>query len=295
MFSFSIKYRRILVFSDGVHRLHLTDCLRLDHKLASLSPLTPKLDVPHFLREHSSSSLFVGIFLPPYALYISLIKSSEILDIILFLDNNEIDIAARPHVVKDSCPDGISHQLLGILLTHVRDPPGLQHGHGREGAGAHSAVWNLTGGAMSCYFVKMWSSYVNPTHDEIGPDVSLVPEQHLLDQPVGSHDPDLPASVESVELQLAGDGGCGLVTISCSSSTSTINIGGHVVKLLTILVCHDISTSGPGICSKDDPILEDDSTDSGSCLGHFGRRVSFLSEESIPLAVFKIESLRRRI
>ena len=92
--------------------------------------------------------------------------------------------------------------------------------------------------------------------------MSLVAEQHLLDQPVGSDDPDLPTGVESVELQLAGDGGSGLVTVGCSTSTSAINVGGpkernmqlkdrnslillHVVKLLTILVSHNIPTSGP--------------------------------------------------
>merc|ERR1739842_200096 len=110
-------------FSHGVHGLNLTNCLRLNHKLAPLTTLSPKLDVPHFLRKHSSSSLLVGIFLPPNALNIGLIKSSEIFDVILLLDHHEIDITARPHVVKDSCPDGIPHQLLGILLVHVRDPP----------------------------------------------------------------------------------------------------------------------------------------------------------------------------
>ena len=108
----------------------------------------------------------------------------------------------------------------------------------------------------------MWSSNINPAHDEIGPNMSLVAEQHLLDQPVGSDDPDLSTSVESVELQLAGDGGSGLVTVGCSTSTSAVNIGGpnernmqledrnglillHVVKLLTVLISHNIPTSGP--------------------------------------------------
>ena len=35
----------------------------------------------------------------------------------------------------------------------------------------------------------------------------VAPEEHLLDKPVGRHDPDLAACDQQVQLQLAGEGG----------------------------------------------------------------------------------------
>ena len=78
--------------------------------------------------------------------------------------------------------------------------------------------------------VQVRPGHVHPAHDEVGADVSLVAEQHLLDQPVSRDDPDLPAGVEPVQLQLAADGGRGLVTVSSSAGTSAVNIGGPATK-----------------------------------------------------------------
>ena len=44
-------------------------------------------------------------------------------------------------------------------------------------------------------------------------------EKHLLKQPVGRDDLSLPPGVEPVELQLVGDSGHGLVTVSTGPST----------------------------------------------------------------------------
>ena len=51
---------------------------------------------------------------------------------------------------------------------------------------------------MGGYLVQVGPSCILPTHDEVGANVPLVAEEHLLDQPAGCHVPDLSALVEPV-------------------------------------------------------------------------------------------------
>ena len=62
------------------------------------------------------------------------------------------------------------------------------------------------------------------------------------------------------------------------------------MKLLAILVGHDITASRPGVSSEDDAILEDDGADGCTGLGHLGRRVAAAGQKGIPLAVLETES-----
>ena len=66
------------------------------------------------------------------------------------------------------------------------------------------------------------------------------------------------------------------------------------MKFFTILVCYNVPSSGPGVSSQDDPILEDDRADGGSSLRHLGWLVSALGKEGIPLAVLEVEALSRK-
>ena len=66
------------------------------------------------------------------------------------------------------------------------------------------------------------------------------------------------------------------------------------MKFFTILVSDNVPSSGPGVSSQDDPILEDNRADGGSCLRHLGWLVSTLGKESIPLAVLEVETLSRK-
>ena len=113
--------------------------------------------------------------------------------------------------------------------------------------------------------VEGGSGDVDPAHDEVGADVALVPEEHLLHHPLGGHHPHLPVQyrsvqdtvqystpphlpprVESVQLQLARDGARGLVAVRGRARTRAVNIRRHEVELLAILVGHNISSCGPG-------------------------------------------------
>ena len=95
--------------------------------------------------------------------------------------------------------------------------------------------------AVRSNFIEMGAGDINPSHDQVGANVALVPEEgkrftllprhfysciivtglyanvkisfnqyhpspeeHLLDQPVGGDHPHLPPCVQPVELQLAG-------------------------------------------------------------------------------------------
>ena len=158
--------------------------------------------------------------------------------------------------------------------------------------------------------VQVRPRHVHPAHDQVGPDVTLkhkylkeynlvykdklvlqaylVAEEHLLDQPVGGHHPDLPAGVEPVQLELAADGGGGLVAVrrcplhaTLQSSifqqhyphrAGTVDVGRHVVELLAVLVRHNVAASGPGVGAQDHSVLEDDSTDGCTSLGHLHRQ-----------------------
>ena len=75
---------------------------------------------------------------------------------------------------------------------------------------------------MGSYLVQVGPSRIHPTHDEVGANVPLVAEELLLVQPIGCHNPDQPARVEPVQLQLAADGSPGIFTVASSPSTGTI-------------------------------------------------------------------------
>ena len=95
---------------------------------------------------------------------------------------------------------------------------------------------------MSGNLVQAGPGHIHPTHDEVSPDVTLVsahmmitntdtlrsnfdsPEQHLLDHSLSGHNPDLSAGVEPVQLQLAGDGRGGLVTVRGCPGPSAVNV-----------------------------------------------------------------------
>ena len=70
----------------------------------------------------------------------------------------------------------------------------------------------------------MGPSRIHPTLDEVCATVPLVAEELLLVQPIGCHNPDQPARVEPVQLQLAADGSPGIITVASSPSTGTVNI-----------------------------------------------------------------------
>ncbi len=49
----------------------------------------------------------------------------KVIDLVSGLDNGQVDVAARAHVVSDAGGDGVANQLLAFLLAHVRLPAEL--------------------------------------------------------------------------------------------------------------------------------------------------------------------------
>ena len=66
-----------------------------------------------------------------------------------------------------------------ITYIHVRLPPGLQDGHGREAARAQGGVGGLVGAAGGVDGVEVGASGINAAEDEVGADVALVPEMEF--------------------------------------------------------------------------------------------------------------------
>jgi hypothetical protein len=79
-----------------------------------------------------------------------------------------------------------------------------------------------TGGIHTCY-------------NEICPDVSLVPEEVLLEHGHASHDSGFAASGEGVKLEFGGDESSCEFGVCGGTGSSTPYLRGDVVKLLAVL------------------------------------------------------------
>ena len=62
-------------------------------------------------------------------------------------------------------------------------------------SGSVGSVGRLVSGPVGCDRVEVASVSIGAGQNQVGSDVSLVPEQHLLEQVVGRLDPDLPVPV----------------------------------------------------------------------------------------------------
>ena len=76
---------------------------------------------------------------------------------------------------------------------------------------------------------------VDPRHDQICPDVPLVPEQVLLEHRHHRHHPRLAAGRQRVELEVGGDQGGREFSIGCCARTGAPYLWGDVVQFLTVL------------------------------------------------------------
>lgn len=93
-----------------------------------------------------------------------------------------------------------------------------------------------------------------------------------------------------MELKLGGNGGGGLITVSGSTRSRAVHVRRHRMQLLAILVGHDVSSSGPGVCAKNHAILEDNCTDGGTSLSNLWGLEPLAGEEGVTLAVLEVES-----
>ena len=59
-------------------------------------------------RDHSGCALLVFVLLVPLPLDVGDIESSEILNVVVGLDNAEVDVATGTHVVEDARSDGVA-------------------------------------------------------------------------------------------------------------------------------------------------------------------------------------------
>ena len=99
------------------------------------------------------------------------------------------------------------------------------------------------------------------------------------------------SGVQTVELEVSLHHFSSVITIGSSSCSGTVDVGSHVMELLTVLVMHHWTSSSSGISSEHNSVIEEDTDDSGTGGGASGWGGARSFEESlIPLIVGEIKA-----
>lgn len=85
--------------------------------------------------------------------------------------------------------------------------------------------------------------------------MSTVLEKMILEFGDRCHDSTLSPCGQSVKVQISLDHFCDMVTVSCCTSSSSVDIWSHVMKFETVLVSNDWTSSSSCICSESNSIL----------------------------------------
>lgn len=76
---------------------------------------------------------------------------------------------------------------------------------------------------------------VNPGNDEVCANMTLVPEEMLLQQRHACYNARLAASRQGVQLQVGGNKGGGKLCVRCGAGACAPNLGSNVVQLFAVL------------------------------------------------------------
>lgn len=151
--------------------------------------------------QHGRGALLESVVELALTLLVGQLVVTQIFGAVL-ADYTKIDVRARAQIVEDTRRDGVTHQQLAFFLGQVWLPAALKDRHGGQTARSHSGIRQFVGAAVRMDAVDMWSILVDATEHKSSANVSLVPEQHLLQYVVGTHNGHLSLRIESVKLQL---------------------------------------------------------------------------------------------
>lgn len=231
---------------------------------------------------------------------------------LVWCDDSHIHVGSRSKIVENTGLDRLGAELHGILLSQGRLPLRLEDGHGSQRTGTHGDVRQLVRASVGVDGEEVDSCRVDTSHDQVGADVALVPEEVLLQQGHACDDTRLPARGQRVKLELGGDEGGGELCIGSSTGTGTPNLGCYVVKLLAVLVGNDGTARGSGISSdladrsvgylpRTGRKCEEDETyhhtaivyatdDGSACAGGLGQRDTARMQGCIAVVVGEVEA-----
>ena len=193
-----------------------------------------------------------------------------VLDLALH-DEADIDVGSGSKIVVNTSLNCSDDELLCLLLSHTLSVVSLEDSSGSERTGSHSEERSSLVMTISRNFDKLGSLDIHTTDNAVSADLATVFED-VVSEASNSHlDTVLTVSVEPVELQLAPNHlyknesqgltflvnrdvssklTSDVITISSSTGTSAVNVGGQLVELLAVLVSDDRASSSSGISGK---------------------------------------------
>ena len=136
---------------------------------------------------------------------------------------------------------------------------------------------------MGADLVEVGARGVDAAEDEVGADVALVPEEHLLQHAVGRAHAHLPPRVQPEQLQLRLHHGRRLVAVGRRPRAGAVHVGRHLVQLLAVLVGDDGAARRPRVGAEHNAVLEYDATDGGARLHGFRGGKALVGQEFIPV------------
>lgn len=166
----------------------------------------------------------------------------------ILFNNADIDVTSGAEIVEDTGHDGLGAEVDGRLAVKVRPPGGLEHGHGGQRPGAHGHVGKLIGRPVRMHREEVRTRWIHACNDQVCADVSLVPEEVLLEHRHARHNPRRPPCRQRVQLNVGTDQRGRKLRVGGSSCARAPDLGSDIVQLLAVLIGDDRPARGAGVC-----------------------------------------------
>ena len=154
---------------------------------------------------------------------------------LVLFNHARIHVTPGPQIVENSCLDRLFAQLQRVILGQLRPPHRLEHAHRSQRARSHRHVRKLISRTVRVHSEQVHAGGIHACHDEVRPDVALVPEEVLLEHGHAGHDAGLAAGREGVQLDVRSDqGGCEFGVCGCAGARAP-DLGRDVVEFLAVL------------------------------------------------------------
>mmetsp|Transcript_9760 Transcript_9760/g.26021 ORF Transcript_9760/g.26021 Transcript_9760/m.26021 type:complete len:345 (+) Transcript_9760:417-1451(+) len=207
-----------------------------------------------------------------------------------FLDDTDVDVAARPQIVEYTRRNRLVHELLCLLLGHRVLVFRLENCHCSQRARAHGHEREAVRRPVWVHRVQVRPVQVASAQHQSGADVPLILEQHLLEHRESSHNSALTTCAEPMQLQLRRDQLRCVFGICGGSRSAAIDVRRNVVDLLAPFLEDDVVGCRPGVCTENHAIFEYHADDGRPRLDGFRGGVPTRFEHRIAHAVVKRKS-----
>lgn len=142
-----------------------------------LADLLPRNDL---LVQNSRSSPLENIALLLLASLIRLDVTSLQCSLLL-RDNRNVDVRSGTQIIENTSLDSVRCQVDSLLFRQCWLPLRLEDRHGCERTTSHGDIWKFVSTAVCMDSKQSNTSGVNSSYNEVCANVSLVPEQMLLE------------------------------------------------------------------------------------------------------------------